>query len=291
MTAPFSTSLPNDSSKKNRDIVKDLKVIFVNCNSIQSIGKREELQALIADHNPHLILGQESKVCPEHLTNEVFPSNFTIFWKDRKAGGGGIFTMLRDDIEYVKGAFDELQTDNEIVWNQLKLPGTKLLNIASVYRPPNSQIEQMNKLQDHLMEVHAKYNATYVGGDLNLTCVDWVEEATSNNYSTHDKQSCLVFLDMLDDLGVSQHCKEVTRPASQKTLDLMLTNKPGTVTEVKSLPDMSNHNTVCANFKLATTRNKLHQHKMFKYNKADWNNVREVTKQLATNYFERDKII
>ena len=76
-----------------------------------------------------------------------------------------------------------------------------------------------------------------MGGNLNLTCVDWVEEAvaTSNNYSTNDKQSCSVFLDMLDDLRLCQHCKEVTHPASQKTLDLMLTNKPGAVTKVKSL--------------------------------------------------------
>ena len=70
--------------------------------------------------------------------------------------------------------------------------------------------------------------------------------------------ACSAFLDMLDDLGLSQHCKEVTCPASQKTLDLMLTNKPGAVTEVKSLPGMSDHNMVCANFILATTRNKLH---------------------------------
>ena len=54
--------------------------------------------------------------------------------------------MLRDDIEHVEVAFYELQTDNEIVWTKLKLKGTKLLNIASVYRSPNSKIEQMNKL-------------------------------------------------------------------------------------------------------------------------------------------------
>ena len=87
--------------------------------------KRAEFQALLEDHNSHSIT-QESKLGPEHPTSEVFPSNFTIFQKDRKAGGGGIFIMLRDYIEYVEWAFDELQTDNEMVWTQLKLPGTNL---------------------------------------------------------------------------------------------------------------------------------------------------------------------
>ena len=62
----------------------------VNCNSIQSIGKRAELQALIEDHNTHVTLAQESKLGPEHLTSVAFPNNFTIFRKDRKAGGGGV---------------------------------------------------------------------------------------------------------------------------------------------------------------------------------------------------------
>ena len=56
----------------------------------------------------------------------------------------------------------------------MKLPGTKLLNIASVYQPPNSKIEQMKKLQGHLREAHAKYkNTTYImRGNLNLTGVN-----------------------------------------------------------------------------------------------------------------------
>ena len=118
----------------------------------------------------------------------------------------------------------------------------------------------------------------------------WVEGpvATSKNDSTNGKQPCSIFHDMLDDLGLSQYCNKATHPASKKTLDLMLTNKPGSVTEVKSLRGMSDHNIVCANFKLATTRNKLHQCRIFKYNKADWSKVRDVTKQPVTNYFETD---
>ena len=78
------------------------------------------------------------------------------------------------------------------------MPGNNLLNTASANQPPNSKIEQRNKLQSHLIEVHAKYkNATYIiGGDLNLTHVDWVEEtvATSKNYSTNDNNPVQYFL-------------------------------------------------------------------------------------------------
>ena len=44
---------------------------------------------------------------------------------------------VREDIEYNENAFENCETDCEIVWAQIKLTGSKLLNIASMYRPPN----------------------------------------------------------------------------------------------------------------------------------------------------------
>lgn len=291
--APFSTSSPKgDDRTKLKEIAKNLNVMSVNCNSMQSLGKRAELQALIEDHQPHVILGQESKLGPEHLTSEIFPSSYTTFRKDRKTGGGGVFILLRNDIDYVEGAFDEITTDSEIVWAQLKLPGTKLLNIASAYRPPNSKVEHMSKMQDHLKQVYSKYrNATYIiGGDFNLPSIDWTEDevVSNSNHSSNDTKTCSIFLDTLNDLGLSQHCKEITRPASQNTLDLMLTNNPGSVIDVTSQPGMSDHNVVLANFKLATGRNRRPQRRIYQYKKADWDQVREAAEQLTTEYFARD---
>ena len=101
----------------------------MNCNSIQSTNKRAELCALIDHHSPHIILGQ-SKLGTEHHNNEIVPNNYHVFRKDRRSGGGVVFILLTEDIEYNENAFENCETDCEIVWPQIKLPGSKLLNIA-----------------------------------------------------------------------------------------------------------------------------------------------------------------
>ena len=188
-----------------------------------------------------------------------------MFRKDRKSGGGGVFILLREDIEYNENAFENCETDCEIVWAQIKLPGSKLLNIASMYRPPNSKLELMEKLHDHLTTVYSKSkNGMYIiGGDMNLTCIDWEREIilTEQTNSTRDLNHCTKFLETISEIGVSQHCKITTRPISGKILDLMLTNRPDTVIDVSVYPGMSDHNIVIGTFNLITSRTRKPQGK------------------------------
>ena len=58
------------------------------------------------------------------------------FCMDRVMGGGGVFLLVREDIEHVEDAFPNDNEDCESVWVQLKLFNAKLLNIAYFYRPP-----------------------------------------------------------------------------------------------------------------------------------------------------------
>ena len=120
--------------------------------------------------------------------------------------------------------------------------------------------------------------------------VDWINDAILLDQpgSTNDTNQCSIFLDILNDMGLSQHCLEVTRPASNKTLDLILTNQPSVVLDVQSLPGMSDHNIVLSSFKLLVTRNKLPKRKIFKYDKADWDKIRLSTKALVDQYWQRN---
>ena len=140
-------------------------------------------------------------------------------------------------------------------------------------------------------DVYSRFrNATYIGGgDLNLSNIDWINQeiVTDQKGSTKDSNHCSIFLEIMKDLGLSQHCLEVTREESQKILDLMLTNRPDTVLDVQSLPGMSDHNIVLSSFKLTTTRARIPQRKVFKYDKADWDHIRNRTESLRTKYFER----
>ena len=291
--APNATSSPKQKPGNLTQIANKVRVMSVNCNSIQSLDKRSELSALIDLHNPHIILGQESKIGPVHQSSEIFPQNYTSFRKDRKVGGGGVFVLVKDDINSLECTFEDL-TDNdcEIVWAQIRLPGSKLLNIASIYRPPNSSLQTMNKINQNLTTVFSKFrNATYIlAGDLNLSCIDWQTETLISNpiNGTNDTNHCSSFLDTMNELGLSQHCNDITRPASGKTLDLILTNIPDTVVEVTSSPGMSDHNVVIAKFNLITSRKRQPQRTILKFNQTNWDDIREGAEAITSKYLSRN---
>ena len=52
--APNATSTPTSNNRHKRNLARSLKIISVNCNSLRSIDKRAELEALVDLHNPHL---------------------------------------------------------------------------------------------------------------------------------------------------------------------------------------------------------------------------------------------
>jgi hypothetical protein len=290
--APFATSTPDRSQARNPvQARRELKVMTINCNSLVSIGKRAEFQSLIDKHQPHIILGQESKLGPEHSNSEIFPTKYNIKRKDRKAGGGGVFVMTREDLNCNEDAFDNIESEVEVVWAQIKMHGTKVLNVASVYRPPNSSVEYMKKLQNHFRQVHQQSkNSTYIiGGNMNLTQIDWVHDGPIGNQpGTADTNLCSMFIDIMDDLGLSQHCQDITRPASNKILDLVLTNQPSSCRSVNSLPGISDHNLVLATFHLSPSRTKLPQRRILKFDKADWPNINKSVITLSTEYFNRN---
>ena len=92
----------------------------------------------------------------------------------------------------------------------------------------------------------------------------------------------------MNELGLTQHCLDITRPESQNILDLVLTNKPAKVIDVKSLPGMSDHNIVMATFKMSTSCTRLPQRTIYKFDKADWDAIKLKTDELANNYFRRN---
>ena len=228
-------------------------------------------------------------------SSEIFPQNYTSFRKDSKVGGGGVFVLVKDDINSLECTFEDL-TDNdcEIVWAQIRLPGSKLLNkiIASIYRPPNSSLQTMDKINQNLTTVFSKFrNATYIlAGDLDLSCIDWQTETLISNpiNDTNDTNHCSSFLDTMNELGLSQHCNDITRPASGKTLDLILTNRPDTVVEVPSSPGMSDHNVVIAKFNLTTSRKRQPQRTILKFNQTNWDDIREGADAITSKYPSRN---
>ena len=66
-----------------------LKVLSINCQSIQSVEKRARFYALLEQHNPDIVVGTESWLHKDILDSEVFPSSLSFnppIRKDRPPG-------------------------------------------------------------------------------------------------------------------------------------------------------------------------------------------------------------
>ena len=87
----------------------------INCDSLRSVDKRAALNCLVNHHNLHIILGHESRLGPDIPSCEVFPKGFRSFRRDRVMGGGGVFILVREDIDHVEDALPNGNEDCESV--------------------------------------------------------------------------------------------------------------------------------------------------------------------------------
>ena len=142
----------------------------INCDSLRSVDKRAELNCLVIYHNPHIILGLESRLGPDISSCEVFPKGFKSLRRDRVMGGGGVFILVREDIVHVEDAFPNDNKDFGSVWFLLRTFNAKLLNIASFHRSPNSRNESLSLIHNDIGNTMKKYKHMQctIRGDYNL---------------------------------------------------------------------------------------------------------------------------
>ena len=91
--APNATSTPKCCNKNIKSISKRLKSMCINCDNLRSVEKRAELNCSVNHHNPHIILGQESRLGPDIPSCEIFPKGYKSFCRDRVMGDGGVVVV------------------------------------------------------------------------------------------------------------------------------------------------------------------------------------------------------
>ena len=76
-------------------------------------NKIAEVEVIIDNYKPDIILGNKSWLNPNILSSEVFPANYTVYRKDRnsKCPGGGVFQAVNNDLIVLHRP--------EIMWNYL----------------------------------------------------------------------------------------------------------------------------------------------------------------------------
>ena len=127
------------------------------------------MEELINEHDPDVILCQETKLDSSIYSSEIFPSSFSVYRKDRTLHGGGVCIAVKNS--YESQFLDDLDAGIEAVWVQLQNKNKQRLVIGSIYRPPNvhsTYVEDMRiPLSKILSPTGSKPPEIIIGGDFN----------------------------------------------------------------------------------------------------------------------------
>ena len=110
-----------DAPPKNRSN-NNIRVMTVNCRSLRSQQKRNDLTTLIDTYEPHIINATETHLDKTVSNAEIIDTNiYEVYRKDRifKPGheGGGVLNLIRKYL--LSTAEITLDTDCEILWNKI----------------------------------------------------------------------------------------------------------------------------------------------------------------------------
>ena len=92
----------------------------------------------------------------------------------------------------------------------------------------------------------------------------------------------------MNEYGLSQHNKEINRPASNNILGLTLTNNPGSVSHVYCTPGMSHHNAVICVLNVLPQYRQKPKRTIYMHNKANWDDICTETKHLSEIHIKRN---
>ena len=169
-------------------------------------------------------------------TNASFPQDYTIYRKERATvGGGGVLLAVKSDIVSIDQPELSTDHDDELVWASVKLERAKELFLCSLYKPPRAPVSCIENLAEITSRLFQKSRSgcpnVVISGDSNLGDIDWSETppAPSNPQTAAGSDTMLNFI---DGYALTQSVTEVTRPASGKTLDLVLSSTPSLVSNV-----------------------------------------------------------
>lgn len=123
-----------------------------------------------------------------------------------------------------------------------------------------------------------------IGGDFNLGDIDWSREIPiANNPTTASQHN--KFLHLMDDFSLIQHVKAPTRPVSEKTLDLLLSTYPNSISGVSTSSGLSDHDIVSFEINLKATRFSKSPHRVYLYKKANFDGLNEFIAKSSAEFF------
>ena len=107
-----------------------LKLLNINCRSLRSLCKRNQLASILSHHNIDIILGCESHIDESFLSAEILPNTYKIIRKDRSLGGGGVVIGFKNSLQLSEvTTLTSCESDAEKIWGKLHMHNQKPLHI------------------------------------------------------------------------------------------------------------------------------------------------------------------
>ena len=187
--------------------------------------------------DPDIVFGNETWLTSNHLSSEFFPPTYHVYRKDRSDGYGGVLLAVKANLISNQIAVKS-QAEAVIVSIKTTKPSEPLI-VISLYRTPSiksaERLTQMKDIIDSIDSVKTE-GVIWIGGDLNLKDIDWTNFKAKTGKRQYPEEVYNLFLDKLNDMGLSQ--MNLTPTRENNILDLFLTNRPSLVSRCthKALP-------------------------------------------------------
>ena len=296
---PQQSSTPNRPSlkvSKDPPFDKNPKVtsLVINFRSVKN--KIPHFSALVAETEPDIIFGTETWLNPDIKNSELLIGNYDIFRNDRpnpkfnltkeneteesKEAGGGVMLCVKKCLNAQLISKSKLSESIFCKINHKK--GKPPVILGCVYRPPDADLNSCENITNEIKSIKGKHKKSvlFLGGDFNLPDINW--ETLSICGHQYLKSINEIFLDLFQDLGLSQSVLEPTRENS--ILDILLTNNPNLIKSTKIISGVADHDTVLSEFLFTLPRKKTVKRLIRLWNKADLNALKSDARCFSNNF-------
>ena len=214
-----STDKPITECPKN---MSEAGYICVCLNARSLVNKKNELNIMVEDIDPHIIGITESCANTDITDAELGLTGYVMFRRDRIGRrGGGVILYVKESIQAYEIKLESEADYDEAVRCKI-VSGNSTLTIGLVYRNPNINEEDNTKIQNAIKEVSK--GECIIIGNFNHGHIQW-----KSLESTGGEEQQFLFL--IQESFLTQHMLEPTR--GKNVLDIVLSSQKELVDNVK----------------------------------------------------------
>ena len=256
---------------------KGYRCVCLNARSI--VNKKNELNIMVEDIDPHIIGITESWANIDITDAELGLTGYVMFRKDRIGRrGGGVILYVKESIQAYEIKLEREADCDEAVWCKI-VSGNSKLTIGLVYRSPNINEEDNTKIKNAIKEVSK--GECIIMGDFNHGHIQW---NSLESTGIEDQQ----FLCLIQDSFLTQHVLEPTR--GENVLDIVLSSQQELVDNVKIFEPLGNsdHNQIHFDINVKSESKNKKTYKR-NFHKGNYKDMRKYLAQLDWNNMLMDK--